>query len=398
MSSSIDHTGCRDRASLELQAVVEPSVARPTEPTTDGKFRQDYTVLWPSELFWRDHQPWLAERGYMLRPRYHPDWVASYKDTPDYPWDSEDGVVPLHSFLLDATRISDGEVVILKKVFRQRNPYEIDMNRYFSSEPLKSHPRNHCIQIYDVLAVPDDEDIFIMVMPLLRPCDDPRFETIGEVMEFLRQVFEGMQFLHQCRVAHRDCMDLNIMMDPKPMFPDLYHPMSDTMSREFTDEAKKPYTRTARPPKYYIIDFGLSLRFSPDDTNPLADPVEGGDRTVPEFQNSDEPRNPFPTDIYYLGNLIRETFLEKTTGLEFLKPLVDDMVQDDMTKRPTIDEVVERLSKVLRSLHWWNLRKRLVENIEAEDAMKRFRRRWRHFFRTVGYTLTFKSPLPVPHY
>ncbi|CAL1706310.1 unnamed protein product [Somion occarium] len=398
MAFSSHHGGRHYHASLELQTVSEPSISRPAGSSTGVKSRQDYTVLLPHEVFWRDHQQWLAERGYMLRPRYRPDWVASYKDKQDYPWDCEDSVASLHSFLLDATRISDGEVVILKKVFRQRNPYEIDMNRCFSSEPFKSHPRNHCVQIIDVLAVPDDEDISIMVMPLLRRCDDPRFETIGEVMEFLRQVFEGMQFLHQCHVAHCDCMDLNIMMDPKPMFPDLYHPMSKTMSREFTDEAKKPYTRTARPPKYYIIDFGLSLRFSPDDMNPLAEPVQGGDRTVPEFQNSDGPQNPFPTDIYYLGNMVRETFLEKTMGLEFLKPLVDDMVQDDPTKRPTIDEVVERFGKVLRSLHWWNLRKRLVENIEAEDAMKRFRRRWRHFFRTVGYTLTFKSPLPVPRY
>lgn len=32
-------------------------------------------ALWPSEVFWRDHQPWLEERGYLLRPRYQPDWV-----------------------------------------------------------------------------------------------------------------------------------------------------------------------------------------------------------------------------------------------------------------------------------------------------------------------------------
>ena len=30
-----------------------------------------------SEYFWRDHQPWLQTQGYMLRPRYHPDWVPS---------------------------------------------------------------------------------------------------------------------------------------------------------------------------------------------------------------------------------------------------------------------------------------------------------------------------------
>lgn len=30
------------------------------------------------EIWWRDHQVWLQERGYMLRPRYRPDWVPSW--------------------------------------------------------------------------------------------------------------------------------------------------------------------------------------------------------------------------------------------------------------------------------------------------------------------------------
>lgn len=33
--------------------------------------------LFPYEAFWRDHQVWLQEKGYMLRPRFHPDWIPS---------------------------------------------------------------------------------------------------------------------------------------------------------------------------------------------------------------------------------------------------------------------------------------------------------------------------------
>lgn len=35
--------------------------------------------LGPSELFWRDHYNWLKECGYVLRPRYAPDWVPSWE-------------------------------------------------------------------------------------------------------------------------------------------------------------------------------------------------------------------------------------------------------------------------------------------------------------------------------
>lgn len=31
------------------------------------------------ELFWRDHYHWLNEKGYLLQPRYHPEWVLPDK-------------------------------------------------------------------------------------------------------------------------------------------------------------------------------------------------------------------------------------------------------------------------------------------------------------------------------
>lgn len=31
------------------------------------------------EIYWRDHQKWLLECGYRLRPRYQPDWTPSWK-------------------------------------------------------------------------------------------------------------------------------------------------------------------------------------------------------------------------------------------------------------------------------------------------------------------------------
>lgn len=44
------------------------------------------------ESFWRYHQVWLAEKGYMLRPRYRPGWVASWKSSSKPPVDCEDSL------------------------------------------------------------------------------------------------------------------------------------------------------------------------------------------------------------------------------------------------------------------------------------------------------------------
>lgn len=106
-------------------------------------------------------------------------------------------------------------------------------------------------------------------------------------------------------------MNLNIMMDPKPTFPNMYHPRVNRQNRNFKGTAKY-YTRTARPTKYLLIDFGLSRKYNPEDGIPSEIPILGGDRTVPEFQGDGEyrPWNPFPTDIYYVGNMIRKDFLQ----------------------------------------------------------------------------------------
>ncbi|KAI0786600.1 hypothetical protein C8Q75DRAFT_808135 [Abortiporus biennis] len=85
----------------------------------------------------------------------------------------------------------------------------------------KSHPHNHCVPLYEVLDVPDTPGTSILVFPLLQFNDEPQFETVGEVIDYFRQVFEGLQFMHHHNVAHRDLNETNIMMNPKPIFPKL---------------------------------------------------------------------------------------------------------------------------------------------------------------------------------
>ena len=106
-------------------------------------------------------------------------------------------------------------------------------------------------------------------------------------------------------------------MDATPLYPIPYHPAAKERTRDFSDRGwyyPSHYTRTQRPVKYYFTDFGISRRYNPDDGPPLEDPIYGGDKTAPEFQVSLDACNPFPTDVYYLGNAIRETFL----GVRFI--------------------------------------------------------------------------------
>lgn len=78
----------------------------------------------------------------------------------------------------------------LKHVDLNVHPYEVDIGLYFSSEPLASDPRNHCIPIYEVLQIPHTKNEVIIVMPLLRKYNDPRIKSVGEAVDFIRQIFE----------------------------------------------------------------------------------------------------------------------------------------------------------------------------------------------------------------
>jgi hypothetical protein len=93
------------------------------------------------------------------------------------------------SHLLDASR-EDGSLVMLKRIDLSRHPDEVEIGRLFSSESFASNPKNCCVPFYDVLRIPDDDDSVIIVMPLLYPIGHPSFQTIGEVVDFFRQIFE----------------------------------------------------------------------------------------------------------------------------------------------------------------------------------------------------------------
>jgi hypothetical protein len=98
--------------------------------------------------------------------------------------------------ICDATRISDGTYVTLKSINTSDHPYEIDIGKFFSTEDHASDPRNHCAPIYDVLTVPDVKDRAILVMPLLRMCDDTPFQTFGEAVDFMSQLIEVRNQMH----------------------------------------------------------------------------------------------------------------------------------------------------------------------------------------------------------
>ncbi|KAI0310496.1 hypothetical protein OF83DRAFT_1070441 [Amylostereum chailletii] len=354
----------------------------------------------PSERPWLSRRDWLQSQGYILRPRYQADWVPSWNTTGKVYLDCEDGAWGSKwGRHIDATRASDGAFVLLKHVESRYSPFEPEIGQYFSKPPLRDDPNNHCMPVLDVLPVPENpEGETVIVTPLLRTVHEPHFETFGEIIAFFSQMFEGIQFMHKHGVAHRDCTFNNVMMDATPMYPHPWHPAKPERRRDWKGRAKY-YSRTQCPVKYYWIDFGHSRRYNLEDGPPLEMPQRAGDYTPPEHAGEflGTPCNPFPTDIYLVGNMIRTHYMEAShrvldySGLGFMNKLVVDMVQADPAKRPTIDEVVSRFADIRKSLSAWKLRSRIIYKRDNISHLWKFPR---YCFSTIRYVLTRTPAIP----
>ncbi|OJT09381.1 hypothetical protein TRAPUB_14163 [Trametes pubescens] len=254
------------------------------------------------ELYWRDHQEFLESRGYMLRPRYNRGWIPSWRGKPKGTmYKAEDGYrLPFRTSVIDATRLFDGTLVYLKRT--PSNSQELQILSYLSSEALRLDPRNHCVPLLDVLQDPLDPSTAFMVMPFLRYITSPPFEVVGDILECIDQILEGLVFIHDHGVAHRDCAFKNIMMDASALFPRGFHPISKTRLPDVSGIAPT-LSRSKAPVKYYFIDFGISTRFAPQSSR-LVVGTAGLDQEPPELSD-DVPYDPFKLDVFLIGNLIR---------------------------------------------------------------------------------------------
>ena len=91
----------------------------------------------------------------------------------------------LRPFLVDATRISDGKLVYIKKVKTDDQESLIALTL-----ATLEHPANHSVPILDTFMDSADRSISYIVMPFLRLSDSPPFEAVWDVADFVDQLLE----------------------------------------------------------------------------------------------------------------------------------------------------------------------------------------------------------------
>ncbi|KAJ6460838.1 hypothetical protein C8R47DRAFT_1180548 [Mycena vitilis] len=293
--------------------------------------------LLDGEIFWRDNFHFLLERGYRLRPRYHPDWIPSWKSGTGL-WAEDAMWLSLNSNFLegrgaamDATRCKDGAKVVLKRVEK------LELAIIHKLHEFPPAPDNHTVPLLAVipLTTPGEQ---LIVMPIMRHIFDPPFERASQVLDALHQLLRGLKFMHVNEIAHRDVCSMNFVMDASKLVPGGWHFASPHSTPNYK-RRRRTRSRSSVKIQYYIIDFGLSVFRCALETDPQ---VIGADRTVPEFK-SGQPYDPYKLDIYQMGNMIKQEFIEEYLGLDILKPLVEKMTRTIPRERPTAAEALAEL-------------------------------------------------------
>ncbi|EIM86823.1 kinase-like protein [Stereum hirsutum FP-91666 SS1] len=331
---------------------------------TASSTTHQFTLSAP-ERQWVHIQPWLDSQGYLLRPRFRQGWTPSWpKSAMTNPLRLEsrhedaiqhDGMYA--SVIMDAVRKVDGRRVLLKRSPQPCDGHDIEILTYLSSEELSQNSRNHALPLLDTLTTSDS---VFTVFPLLRDLSLSDFDTLGEGIDFMDQTLDGLAFLHEHRIAHRDCSMSNFVMDPGKMYPRGFHPdhvMRDARGRSLANVR----TRTqAGGVKYFFIDFGESMRFG-ENEEPLVSVIRKASIFAPEMEDESVLLyDAYKADIYALGMTFELQFLkEYVDDFNAFKPLFDSMTQVNPIDRPTAAQGLEQLRSITATFSRTAMHRRL---------------------------------------
>jgi len=343
-----------------------------------------------SERNWRNMYEDLEERGYMLRRRYHPDWVGSWVGTSKKPQTCEDSIPITHGILIDAVRIVDGIQVLLKLWYDdRRDGMELPVLQYFSDSSRIDDPRNHCIPLVATIDIPDLSDYFdhILVEPLFRRWQAPPFLMAAEALSFVLQALEGLAYMHSHNVSHGDIHGGNLMMDPRNLYPNGFPgAVTFDVDHRISEKGVKRLTRLQAPVKYYFIDFGSSSMFpSFEERKPVL--LNAAVWVPPEAEaNPETPYDPFKADIYALGVTILDE-LANRPELFFVLPTLARMIAKDPNDRPTAQEVVDAFRQQLKGVTRRQMRRKLSWVKEVGPVPVRARLwHWREYFKLLWHS------------
>ncbi|KIJ28646.1 hypothetical protein M422DRAFT_37243 [Sphaerobolus stellatus SS14] len=265
----------------------------------------------------------------------------------------------------------------LKRIVDRNDSEEIRILEYLNNEQLRSCPENHTIPLIERIASNEGWDF--LVMPAWRLSWSGRrvfkFWQVDDYFELLIQSFEGLAFMHQHGIAHRDISLGNIAFND-----DMTFGAHDNPFRLETHPIVSAWNF-----KLAYLDFGFSIQFDVK-TDPNTWTLNGTKGTVdfhsPENWAADRTGIPYqalPADVFSLGKLWQLVLGEEEEKIEEirtipyvqeaikikysvfasdvlkehvleLKDLLRQTVEDDPAARPTAAQALERLRRLRQQI------------------------------------------------
>jgi len=210
---------------------------------------------------------------------------------------------------------------------------EFEIWKMLDSAKLRSDSRNHTVPVRSVLFfapdftavgfTPQASDLRVFVImdsfgTLTDPHQDhvyPIIRSSEEYFDMAIQVAEGVQFMHEQGLAHRDLWHRNVL---------------------FNEQAGNR--------RWFFIDFQYSIHFpKPWLVPPLAE-GDGGMFEPEAWDRSTSRYNPFHADVFCLGEILQGVYYHRSNApiqaeSESLASLWELMSERDPTKRPMIEHV-----------------------------------------------------------
>ncbi|KAI0793130.1 hypothetical protein BC629DRAFT_1287265 [Irpex lacteus] len=255
-------------------------------------------------------------------------------------------------------------------------------------------PANHCTPLLTLFRDLEDPDIVLAVMPFLRTTPKDTFQYVGDVAEFVGQVLLGIGHMHSRHIAHRDCSFHNILTDLGVEHLQYLHqravanyslgkliPLNHDYNSEFC-EAPSPDTiaTITKRPKYFIHDTTFSQHGDPEMIRiSQGSGVFSRDLRAPEYREYRQSYNPFDLDIFLVGNMLRNEFLNKYSNLEFLRDLVAMMTHEVPRLRPKASECLAEWCSMAQWLSWSTREQPLLPR-GRDNCKPQYPSRWWEYF------------------
>ncbi|TFY71731.1 hypothetical protein EVG20_g1271 [Dentipellis fragilis] len=236
-----------------------------------------------------------------------------------------------------ATLQNGMDCVVRIVVLRDTGHTHLKILRKIATEPLALLTNNH---VLPMLAEISFDLVTFCIFPLVggenMRCSYSglwAMSSVGDLLDMVMQALEGLAFIHDLKIAHRDAFSDNFLVEWQP-------------------ESLRTMTVPMTRPRVYINDFETAIMFEPDTDPsectctgcPMGNPDTYTRPVIPEILK-EEPYDPFKLDVWQLGvSLVFETTIAP------IDEIIASMWRGNAAERPSASEALSRLSGVVHSM------------------------------------------------